>query len=129
MKINKRLVLIFCLIFFLALGIFFATTSSNKEVFDGEATLNDNGYFLNMEKLTGKQSQSLMLKQGDTLHVKYIKEAGKLEIKIYYYVTEPIYQSNDLETCDFDVVIPEDGRYYIEVTGQKAKGKLYCSQK
>lgn len=108
-----------------ALLLSLAGCASNS-AFDGSSAKNADSYHLDVKTMNGTDTHTLVLKQGDTLKIRFETMKGSLDMKI----TEPdgtaLYQG-DGTVEKFTVEAPMDGTYSIVVVGQKAKGSIYIA--
>ena len=70
-------------------------------------------------------SQELVVKTGDVIHVKLVVDDGRLSYKIQKDDDEPLAESEGIFfSVEYDVDIEESGTYTVIVTGEKAKGSV-----
>lgn len=74
--------------------------------------------------MSGTDTHTLELKQGDTLKILFETVKGALEMKITSPDGTALYQGDGTVT-EFTVEAPVDGSYAIVVVGQKAKGSIH----
>ena len=87
-------------------------------------------YYLNFKTMNTEDSETMILHEGDSLHVAWAVDKGKANIKIAMDDETPIYRADRCtkgETAEFDVLIPKTGEYTTTVSARHAKGWLNVS--
>lgn len=74
--------------------------------------------------LNSSVSEAFELQKDDVIDVSLVVMKGSLTIVIGQENRKPIYEGNLVELDSFQVRVPEDGTYFITVSGQKAEGSL-----
>lgn len=84
-----------------------------------------NKYTLSFSVLNTEEKESMNLKKGQKLGVALELETGKVSVRIGKAGEPEIYKGTDLfESAQFDLIVPQNGRYHICVSGKDARGKI-----
>ena len=97
---------------------------ASGSVFEGSSVKNADAYLLEVKTMTGTDTHTLELKQGDTLRIRFETVKGTLHMKITAPDGTALYQGDGTVTA-FTATAPLDGAYAIVVVGQKAKGSIH----
>ena len=111
------------IIVLLLLGFSVLLTACNQRGFDGTRAANPDFYQLDVEKMTGTDTHTLELNEGDTLEIHFETERGKLHLEIKAPDGTLIYAGNGEEATDFTVNISVSGGYSVCVEAHNARGK------
>lgn len=82
-------------------------------------------FFLEMERLNCTIAETYSLHAGDTIQVELAQNAGELSISIGQENREPIYEGRNPALCSFQVTVPESGEYTFSVSGKHAEGTIF----
>lgn len=113
--------------FITILGVILVITSLTacSPDFNGSRTGNDNQLIMEYTAFNTTDSQDLVVKAGDIIHVEIVVDDGHLSYKIQKDDNKPIAESEDIFFSEeFDVDIEESGTYTVTITGEKAKGSV-----
>ena len=123
---RKKIILLTVLIVVLA-SVILTLTMRQGTKFDGER-ISDPGHFaLRFDRMNRTDSETIVLQEGDVLHVSWKIEKGVVDIMIGQKNEEVVYQANDRpagDKADFYVEIPKTGSYTITVSAREAKGEI-----
>jgi len=86
--------------------------------------INDRELQLCFENLNSKKMYSLNFKKEDIIVLEIEKEEGSIDIVIYDQNENEIYRGNGNLVKKFTIDIKNDGKYRIEIDGNRAKGSL-----
>lgn len=75
--------------------------------------------------MTGTDTHTLELNEGDKLEIHFETERGKLHLEIKAPDGTLIYAGNGEEATDFTVNISVSGGYSVCVEAHNARGKIY----
>lgn len=93
--------------------------------FNGSRIGNDDQLIMEYTTFNTTDSQELVAKTGDVIHVKIVVDDGQLSYKIQKNDDEPLAESEGIFfSVEYDVDIEENGTYTVTVTGEKAKGSV-----
>ena len=94
--------------------------------FQGSLVKNSDEFRLDIRRMNGTDSHVLTLKTADTLRVHFKTDSGRMKLEILAPDGKVIYSGNSDGTngSDFDLNLPADGDYQINVTGERASGEL-----
>lgn len=124
---RKKIVLFTVLIVVLLSSVILRLTMRQDTKFDGER-ISDPGHFaLRFDRMNMTDSETIVLQEGDVLHVSWQTEKGHVDIMIGQKNEEAVYQANDRpagDKADFYVEIPKTGSYTITVSAREAKGEI-----
>lgn len=112
----------FVILLVLTLAVVFVFSACEPD-FVGNKIKRGNEYSLSFSVLNRTEKETLSLKKGQELNVSLTLEKGTVSLRIGRKDKPAIYTGTDLESADFAVVVPENGRYIISVSGKGAKGK------
>ncbi len=84
----------------------------------------ENFFSLGMEQLNGTIAEPYALEKGDAIVVNVVRISGELAISIGQENREPIYEGRNPELGGFQVTVPEDGTYFLSVSGKHAEGSI-----
>jgi len=126
-RTRKKIILLTVLIVvILASGILTLTMRQDIK-FDGER-ISDPGHFaLRFDRMNMTDSETIVLQEGDVLHVSWQIEKGDVDIVIGQENENPVYKANDRvagDKADFYVEISKSGYYTITVSVREAKEKI-----
>ncbi len=99
-------------------------TACNQKNFTGTRVANPDSYRLDIEQMSGMDTHTLNLSEGDVLTIRFETENGKLNMEIKAPDGTIIYTGNGEEATDFTVNISESGEYSIRVEAKGARGKI-----
>ncbi|MBR3016977.1 MAG: hypothetical protein IKH57_07865 [Clostridia bacterium] len=123
---KKTILLTVLIVVILASGILTLTMRQDTK-FDGDR-ISDPGHFaLRFDRMNMTDSETIVLQEGDVLHVSWQIEKGFVDIMIGQKNEEVVYQANDRpagDKADFYVEIPKTGAYTITVSAREAKGEI-----
>ena len=95
--------------------------------FDGDRISDPGHVALRFDRMNRTDSETIVLQEGDVMHVSWQIEKGVVDIMIGQKNEEVVYQANDRpagDKADFYVEIPETGSYAITVSAREAKGEI-----
>ncbi len=95
--------------------------------FEGERISVQGSFALRFDRMNMTDSETLVLREGDALHVSWQIESGHVDIVNSQKNEEPVYQADDRaagDKADFYVEIPQTGSYTITVSSREAKGQI-----
>jgi len=106
-------------------------TYLTMDYYSGTINKLDNEYSLEFERMNRSETYSFSLNKDDVLNISYQIDKGKCNLFVYDQDNNAIYQGNDIDNSNFELVIPHDGQYEILVEGKHAKGfvKIYKLEK
>lgn len=110
------------LVLFLALGTLPRIWPSNDSRYSRK--VEEDFFSLSMERLNCTIEEPFSLKEGDSIDVSVVRISGELTISIGGKDREPIYEGKNPELSSFRVTIPEDGDYFLSVSGKQAEGSI-----
>lgn len=84
----------------------------------------DNCFSMGFYPLNSSETEAFELQKGDVIDVSLVVMKGSLDIVIGQEEKKPIYEGNRVELDSFQVTVPEDGTYFITVSGTKAEGSI-----
>lgn len=86
--------------------------------------INDQGhyYILEFEKMNREDSYLIPACKDDVFAVNFRIDKGHADFIIAMDGNPPIYKGNDIETGDFNIIVPEDGEYRITIKAKHASG-------
>lgn len=101
----------------------------NQVRFDGDrvCSKNPNRFYLNFNLMNTADSETMMLNEGETLHVTWQIDGGKADVMIAMADETPIYRADKCgkgENADFELTIPKTGEYTTTISAYHAKGWL-----
>ncbi|MHC5229573.1 hypothetical protein ACYSNW_15010 [Enterococcus sp. LJL99] len=119
---NKKKVGLICLISIITLLLVSCRMIAK---FNGSRTGNDDHFIMNYKVLNIEDSQELTLKKADKVICEIDNEAGEITITITHVGKDELIKKNyKREKDQFTFEVPNDGKYTISVSGNKAKGKV-----
>lgn len=74
--------------------------------------------------LNSSETEVFELQKDNVIDVSLVVVKGSLDIDIGQEGKDPIYEGHCVELDSFQVTVPEDGTYFITVSGQKAEGSI-----
>ncbi len=106
----------------------------NQDRFDGDrvCSKNPNRFYLNFNMMNTDDSETMVLNEGETLHVSWQIDGGKADVMIAMADETPIYRADNCgkgENADFDLTIPKTGEYTTSISAYRAKGWLEVKEK
>ncbi|WP_026670041.1 hypothetical protein [Butyrivibrio sp. AE3006] len=106
----------------------------NQVRFDGDrvCSKNPNRFYLNFNMMNTDDSETMVLNEGETLHVSWQIDGGKADVMIAMADEAPIYRADNCgkgENADFDLTIPKTGEYTTSISAYRAKGWLEVKEK
>lgn len=100
-------------------------TNPIKNGFDGSEVGNDSSYVLMFDLLSVKKTHKLTLLKDDVLDITFTVEEGKINYDIIDENEVIIYKTDNRTQSDsFQVTVPHDGVYTINVAGENANGMV-----
>ena len=104
----------------------------NQVRFDGDrvCSKNPNRFYLNFNLMNTTDSETMVLNEGETLHVTWQIDGGKADVMIAMADETPIYRADKCvkgENADFELTIPKTGEYTTTISAYHAKGWLEVS--
>jgi len=101
----------------------------NQVRFDGDrvCSKNPNRFYLNFNLMNTADSETMVLNEGETLHVSWKIDGGKADVMIAMADETPIYRADKCdkgENADFELTIPKTGEYTTTISAYHAKGWL-----
>ena len=90
---------------------------------ESDVTREDDLFSLGMSYMSGEQSATFALSEGDAIEVTVVHISGDLRLHIACG-EDVIYEGHNPEMGDFRVNILKDGEYTITVTGRRADGSV-----
>ena len=106
-----------------ALGVLVLTGAIGPGKSDVTVTREDELFSLGMSYMSGEQSATFALSEGDAIEVTVVHISGDLRLHIACG-EDVIYEGHNPEMGDFRVNILKDGEYTITVTGRRADGSV-----
>lgn len=121
---KKRLLLLAALVIAAAAAVLIALRAA--PAFQGSLVKNPDEFRLDIRRMNGIDSHVLTLKTSDTLRVHFKTDSGRMKLEILAPDGSSLYSGNSDGTngSDFDLNLPADGDYQINVTGERASGEL-----
>ena len=101
--------------------------------FDGDRIRNTDPerFTLRFDMMNADDSETMTLREGDTLHVTWQIEDGSVDVLVSLAGETPLYQANGRgkgDTADFRLTVRESGDYTISISARKAKGRMSFEQ-
>lgn len=93
-------------------------------IFDGSLVKNSETYLLNMERMTGADTHTMDLTEGDRLKVSFVTEEGSLILIITAPDGTVPYQGNGSAAEEFTLNLSRSGPYTLHTEGNRWKGYL-----
>ena len=100
-----------------------------REGFAGSRVKNPDAYLLDIRQMTGADSHSLRLQEGDALQIRFETEKGTLRMTITAPDGSALYCGNGEAATDFTVNIPASGVYTATVEARGAQGTIHIRKK
>ncbi|WP_026495668.1 hypothetical protein [Butyrivibrio sp. WCD3002] len=102
--------------------------------FDGERVYSKNPYrfYLNFNLMNTDDSETMVLNEGETLHVSWQLDEGIADVMIVMADEAPIYRADNCskgENADFELAVPKTGEYTTTISAYHAKGWLEVKEK
>ena len=118
-------VAILAVVLMVVIGQIYIARSQVK--FDGSRVCSKDpwNYYLVFNLMNKADTQTMTLKEGETLHVAWQIDKGRADFKIAMADETPIYRADKCskgEDADFDLLIPKTGEYTTTITAYHAKG-------
>jgi hypothetical protein len=106
----------------------------NQVRFDGDrvCSKNPDRFYLNFNLMNTDDSETMMLNEGEILHVSWQIDGGKADVMIGMADEAPIYRADNCgkgENADFELIIPKTGEYTTSISAHRAKGWLEVKEK
>ena len=74
--------------------------------------------------MNGSDSHVMTLKASDTLRVHFEPRSGQMKLEILAPDGSALYSGDGTACSDFDLNLPADGDYRMNVAGENASGEL-----
>ena len=123
----RKKIILFSVLIVLGVAEILILTQQPDAGFEGERISDQGSFALRFDRMNMTDSETLVLREGDTLHVSWQIESGHVDIVIRQKNEEPVYQADDRaagDKADFYVEIPQTGSYTITVSSREAKGQI-----
>ena len=123
----RKKIILFSVLIVLGIAAILILTQQPDARFEGERISDQGSFVLRFDRMNMTDSETLVLRKGDALHVSWQIESGHVDIVIRQKNEEPIYQADDRaagDKADFYVEIPQTGSYTITVSSREAKGQI-----
>ena len=123
----RKKIILFSVLILLGVAAILILTQQPDARFEGERISDQGSFVLRFDRMNMTDSETLVLRKGDALHVSWQIESGHVDIVIRQKNEEPIYQADDRaagDKADFYVEIPQTGSYTITVSSREAKGQI-----
>lgn len=95
-----------------------------RDVFKGESVKTADVYILRFEEMTGSDRHVMSLAANDELAIVFDIVKGRADITIGAEGQESVYTGNDIDSCEFKLVVPDDGDYAVTVKAKHAAGTI-----
>ena len=92
--------------------------------FQGDLVKNPDEYRMDARIMNGSDSHVITLKASDTLRVHFEPRSGQMKLEIFAPDGSALYSGDGTACSDFDLNLPEDGEYRMNVAGENASGEL-----
>ena len=112
------------LVALLAFAALLLTGCGQDSVFDGSATANADGFWMDYSVLNREQTADLALTAGDQLRVTLSHARGTVDVTVGMDGQTPVYRGTGQANAEFTLMIEVSGTYRISVTGHQAKGQV-----
>lgn len=122
MNIRKRYMIMAAIAVMSVVSV--ACGTNENAVFNGSKTGDENHFDIDFEILNTTYEHELVMEEGEGIEVSIQKESGEISVLIQQESHDPVYQGDDVQDGEFEVVISETGTYTVSVTGKKAKGHV-----
>ena len=121
---KKRLLILAALVVAAVVAVLIALRAAHA--FQGSLVKNPDEFRLDIRRINGIDSHVLTLKTADTLRVHFKTDSGRMKLEILAPDGSSLYSGNSDGTngSDFELNLPADGDYQINVTGERASGEL-----
>ena len=118
---KKRLLILAALVIAAAAVVLIALRAA--PAFQGSMVKNPDEFRLDIRRMNGTDSH---VKTSDTLRVHFKTDSGRMKLEILAPDGSSLYSGNSDGTngSDFELNLPADGGYQINVTGERASGEL-----
>lgn len=127
MKNQKRTIAVLSVIivalFMAVLLLIFSLMLIKKESQISKSVDND-CFSMGFYPLNSSETEVFELQKDNVIDVSLVVMKGSLDIDIGQEGKKPIYEGHCVELNSFQVTVPEDGTYFITVSGQKAEGSI-----
>ena len=123
----RKKIILFSVLIVLGVAEILILTQQPDAGFEGERISDQGSFALRFDRMNMTDSETLVLREGDALHVSWQIESGHVDIVIRQKNEEPVYQADDRaagDKADFYVEIPQTGSYTITVSSREAKGQI-----
>ena len=97
----------------------------NQVEFSGSRVQNPDSYLLDIRLMNGNDVHSMILNEGDVLHIRFETDKGELQMEIKAPDGTSIYSGNGKVATDFNLNITQSGVYTIAVEARNAKGTIH----
>ncbi|NLA83801.1 MAG: hypothetical protein GX854_04575 [Clostridiales bacterium] len=109
---------------FIGVLIFISACTAPK----GSIVIRDNpngtGLTMDFKDWSLKDRRELSLNKGDVLQIEVACESGEIDLVISGENGSEPYRGNSLKSILFTVTLSETDKYFIQITGKKATGKV-----
>lgn len=122
---RKRIIIGICCaasVLFLMAGILLLIRSSGGSLYSRR--VEEDFFSLSMERLNCTIEEPFSLNRGDAVDVRIVRVSGELTVSIGEKDREPVYEGRNPGLNSFRVIIPEDGEYFLSVSGKQAEGSI-----
>lgn len=127
MKIKRRLFTIQAIII-MAVSLC-ACGSNDNAKFNGSKTGDAQHFDIDFDILNTTYTHELVMEEGESIEISIEKESGSISLLVQMESEDSVYQGDDVDTGEFEVIISEAGTYTLSVTGKKAKGHVVFTKK
>lgn len=127
MKIKRYLFTIQAIII-MAVSLCACGTNDNAK-FNGSKTGDAQHFDIDFDILNTTYTHELVMEEGESIEISIEKESGSISLLVQKESEDSVYQGDDVDTGEFEVIISEAGTYTLSVTGKKAKGHVVFTKK
>lgn len=119
------------MVFSVLMIITFLAACDKKVLFVGSNSSTKNKVEASYKLFTGTEEKKISLKNGETLAIDYQSEVekGELMIKIYDPDNQLLQDLSTNKSGNEKIEVSKDGKYKIEITGNKTKGSYEIKYK
>ena len=121
-KVNLKFAGIFSLIGAFAVGICLSAWATGRSVYD--ILEKNNGFEIRAEQLNKTVVKEYDFKKGDTIVFNMDSKSGKIHVNVAEKEKEPVFYGDFYDSFDGEVEIQNDGHFFIEVSGRRARGDM-----